>query len=140
MRTSSRRWGWSTTRAPNPNPNPEPNPSPNPNPNPNPNLGRDFHDVWFQSPRKDLEKAGLLTEYFKHTDLGAACSISATAALKKTRGAIGIEAIDELDKLETTDEKLTEFIEKSGAWPAEENGIKTVRSLLSNPTLTLTLI
>ena len=68
------------------------------------------------------------------------CAISATAALKKTRGAIGIEAIDELDKLETTDEKLTEFIEKSGAWPAEENGIKTVRSLLSNPTLTLTLV
>ena len=61
------------------------------------------------------------------------CAISATAALKKTRGLTGNKAIDELDKLETTDEKLTEFIENSGAWPKEENGIKTVRSLLSNP-------
>ena len=101
------------------------NPNPNLNPYPYPNLGRDFHDVWFQSPRKDLEKAGLLTEYFKHTDLGAGCAISATAALKKTRGLTGNKAIDELDKLETTDEKLTDFIEKSGAWPAEENGITT---------------
>ena len=145
--------------------NPNPSPSPSPNPNPNPNLGRDFHDAWFQSSRIDLERAGLLTEYFKHTDLGAGCAISAnptltltptptptptptltrcaisaTSALKKTRGAIGIEAIDELDKLETTDEKLTEFIQNSGAWPAEENGIKTVRSLSLTPTLTLTLI
>ena len=92
--------------------------------------GTDFHDNWFQSPRKDLEAAGLLTEYFKHTDLGAGCALSANAALEKTRENIGIQAVDDLDKLDDTNKKLVEFIEKSGAWPAEENGIKTVRSLL----------
>ena len=92
--------------------------------------GTDFHESWFQSPRKDLEAAGLLTEYFKHTDLGAGCALSANAALEKTRENIGIQAVDDLDKLDDTNKKLVEFIEKSGAWPAEENGIKTVRSLL----------
>ena len=93
--------------------------------------GTDFHESWFQSPRKDLEAAGLLTEYFKHTDLGAGCAVSANAALEKTRENIGIQAVDDLDKLDDTNKKLVEFIEKSGAWPAEENGIKTVRSLCS---------
>jgi len=92
--------------------------------------GTEFHDVWFQSPRKDLEAAGLLTEYFKHTDLGAGCAVSATAALEKTRGRSGNQVVDDLDKLDDTNEKLATFISKSGAWPAEENGIKTVRSLL----------
>jgi hypothetical protein len=72
----------------------------------------------------------LLTEYFKHTDLGAGCAVSATAALEKTRVNIGDAAVDELDKLDDANEKLGEFISNSGAWPAEENGIKTVRSLL----------
>ena len=92
--------------------------------------GTEFHDTWFQSPRKELEAAGLLTEYFKHTDLGAGCALSANAALEKTRADIGVQAVDDLDKLEDTNEKLAEFIQTSGAWPAEENGIKTVRSLL----------
>ena len=72
----------------------------------------------------------MLTEYFKHTDLGAGCAVSATAALEKTRVNIGDAAVDELDKLDDANEKLSEFISNSGAWPAEENGIKTVRSLL----------
>jgi len=79
----------------------------------------EFHDQWFQSPRKDLEAAGLLTEYFKHTDLCAACAISASAALEKKE-----------DKFASTNEKLRDYIDKSGAWPVEKNGIKTVRSLL----------
>ena len=78
-----------------------------------------FNDHWFQSPRKELERAGLLREYWKHVDLGAACAISANAALESKS-----------PKLESTNAKLREFIEESGAWPAEENGIKTVRSLL----------
>jgi len=78
----------------------------------------DFHDAWFQSPRKDLEAAGIMTEFFKHTDLSRACAISATAALEK-----------KLDKLDSTNAKLRDYIDQSGAWP-EENGIKTVRSLL----------
>ena len=79
----------------------------------------EFYDNWFQSPRKDLEAAGLLTEYFKQADLGVACATSATAALEEKKG-----------KLDETNEQLVEFISKSGAWPAENNGIKTVRSLL----------
>ena len=81
--------------------------------------GSEFYDNWFQSPRKDLEAAGLLTEHFKQSDLGVACAISATAALEKKEG-----------KLDKTNEKLVDYLSKSGAWPAEENGIKTVRSLL----------
>ena len=77
----------------------------------------EFHDTWFQSSRKQLESAGLLTEYFKHTDLCAACSISAAVALEKKS-----------EKMASTEEKLREYIEESGAW--EENGIKSVRSLL----------
>ena len=73
----------------------------------------------FQSPRKDLEAAGLLTEFFKHTDLGAACAISASAALEKNS-----------DKFDSTNAKIQDYIEQSGAWPAEKNGIKTIRSLL----------
>merc|ERR1712106_1102380 len=78
----------------------------------------DFHDTWFQSPRKDLEAAGIMTEFFKHTDVSRACAISATAALEK-----------KLDKLDSTNAKLRTYIDESGAWPGE-NGIKTVRSLL----------
>jgi len=81
--------------------------------------GTEFLDHLFQSPRKDLEAAGLLTEYFKHTDLGAGCAVSATAALEKKS-----------DKLDSTNAKIQDYIEQSGAWPAEKNGIKTVRSLL----------
>ena len=77
----------------------------------------EFHDAWFQSSRKELEAAGLLTEFFKHTDLCAACAISATAALEKKSG-----------KMASTEEKLRDYIDQSGAW--EENGIKSVRSLL----------
>merc|ERR1712106_630541 len=77
----------------------------------------EFHDAWFQSSRKQLESAGLLTEYFKHTDLCAACAISATVALE-----------EKSEKMASTEEKLREYIELSGAW--EENGIKSVRSLL----------
>ena len=103
----------------------------------------EFHDIWFQSPRRDLEAAGLLTvrsllsnpnpnpnpnpnlnpnpnqEYFKHTDLCAACAISATAALEKKSS-----------KLDSTEAKLRDYIDLSGAWAPEENGIKTVRSWL----------
>ena len=79
----------------------------------------EFYDNWFQSPRKDLEAAGLLTEYFKHTDLCAATALSASAALEKKE-----------DKFASTNEKLRDYIDKSGAWPVEKNGIKTVRSLL----------
>jgi len=79
----------------------------------------EFHDTWFQSSRKQLESAGLLTEYFKHTDLCAACSISAAVALEKKS-----------EKMASTEEKLREYIEESGAWAPEANGIKTVRSLL----------
>ena len=77
----------------------------------------EFFEVWFQSSRKELEAAGLLTEFFKHTDLCAACAISATAALEQKSG-----------KMASTEKKLGEYIEESGAWPAEANGIKTVRS------------
>ena len=77
----------------------------------------EFFEVWFQSSRKELEAAGLLTEFFKHTDLCAACAISATAALEQKS-----------KKMASTEEKLGEYIEESGAWPAEANGIKTVRS------------
>ena len=79
----------------------------------------EFHDAWFQSSRKQLESAGLLTEYFKHTDLCAACAISATVALEKKSS-----------KMASTEKKLGEYIEQSGAWAPEANGIKTVRSLL----------
>mmetsp|Transcript_34686 Transcript_34686/g.81898 ORF Transcript_34686/g.81898 Transcript_34686/m.81898 type:complete len:573 (-) Transcript_34686:238-1956(-) len=79
----------------------------------------EFFEAWFQSPRKDLERAGLLTEFFKHTDLCAACAISATAALETKS-----------EKMASTEEKLREYIDQSGAWAPEENGIKTVRSLL----------
>lgn len=79
----------------------------------------EFLDHWFQSPRTDLEAAGLLTEFFKHTDLGAACAISASAALEKNS-----------DKFDSTNAKIQDYIEQSGGWPAEKNGIKTVRSLL----------
>ena len=77
----------------------------------------EFHDAWFQSSRKELEAAGLLTEFFKHTDLCAACAISATAALEKKSG-----------KMASTEEKLRDYIDHSGAWAPEANGIKTVRS------------
>ena len=77
----------------------------------------EFHDAWFQSSRKQLESAGLLTEYFKHTDLCAACSISAAVALEKKS-----------EKMASTEEKLREYIEESGAWAPEANGIKSVRS------------
>ena len=76
----------------------------------------EFHDIWFQSPRRDLEAAGLLTEFFKHTDLCAACAISATAALEQKSS-----------KMASTEEKLCDYIDKSGAWAPEDNGIKTVR-------------
>jgi len=79
----------------------------------------EFFEAWFQSPRKDLERAGLLTEFFKHTDLCAACAISATAALESKSS-----------KLDSTEAKLRDYIDQSGAWAPEENGIKTVRSLL----------
>merc|ERR1712106_1294078 len=58
-------------------------------------------------------------EYFKHTDLCAACSISAAVALEKKS-----------EKMASTEEKLREYIEESGAWAPEANGIKSVRSLL----------
>ena len=77
----------------------------------------EFHDAWFQSSRKQLESAGLLTEYFKHTDLCAACAISATVALEKKS-----------KKMASTEEKLRDYIDHSGAWAPEANGIKTVRS------------
>ena len=83
-----------------------------------------------EGPRGRGPSHGVLNKCFKHTDLGAGCAVSANAALEKTRENIGIQAVDGLDKLDDTNEKLVEFIEKSGAWPAEENGIKTVRSLL----------
>ena len=79
----------------------------------------EFHDAWFQSSRKELESAGLLTEYFKHTDLCAACAISATVALEKKS-----------KKMASTEEKLRDYIDQSGAWAPEDNGIKTVRSWL----------
>ena len=77
----------------------------------------EFFEVWFQSSRKELEAAGLLTEFFKHTDLCAACAISATAALEQKSS-----------KMASTEEKLCDYIDKSGAWAPEANGIKTVRS------------
>ena len=61
-------------------------------PNPNPNQGhmldriRVLRQLAPQSPRRDLEAAGLLTEHFKQTELGLACAISATAALEKKEG------------------------------------------------------
>ena len=76
----------------------------------------EFHDAWFQSSRKELEAAGLLTEFFKHTDLCAACAISATAALEQKS-----------KKMATTEEKLCDYIDQSGAWAPKDNGIKTVR-------------
>ena len=63
--------------------------------------------------------SGLLTEFFKHTDLCAACAISATAALEQKS-----------KKMASTEEKLCDYIDQSGAWAPEENGIKTVRPWL----------
>ena len=80
----------------------------------------EFYDKWFESPRKDLEAAGLLTEHFKQSDLGVSCAASANAALEENKEG----------KFDTTNDKIAEYISKSGAWPAEKNGIKTVRSLL----------
>ena len=79
----------------------------------------EFHDHWFQSPRKDLEAAGICTEFFKHTNLGAACAIFATAAVERKS-----------DKMAATNEKLREYIGASGSWAPEANGITNVRSLL----------
>ena len=75
----------------------------------------EFYDKWFESPRKDLEAAGLLTEHFKQSDLGVSCAASANAALEENKEG----------KFDTTNDKIAEYISKSGAWPAEKNGIKT---------------
>ena len=80
----------------------------------------EFQDHWFQSPRKDLEAAGLCSEFFKHTSLGAACSVATSTALETA----------DSSKLATTNEKIKEYIGASGAWAPEKNGIKTVRSLV----------
>ena len=85
-----------------------------------------FQDHWFQSPRKDLEAAGLCSEFFKHASLGTACSIATSAALE----------IDDSSKLATTNQKLQEYIGASGAWAPEDNAIKTVRSLVDLMLLT----
>ena len=79
----------------------------------------EFYEKWFQSPREDLEAAGLLTEHFKQSDLGVACALNANAALENKER-----------KFDKTNDKIAEYISKSGAWPAATNGIKTVRSLL----------
>ena len=80
----------------------------------------EYLDHWFQSPREDLEAAGLCSEFFKHTSNGAAFSVAASEALETA----------DSSKLATTNEKLKEYIGASGAWAPEENGIKTVRSLV----------
>jgi hypothetical protein len=80
----------------------------------------EYLDHWFQSPREDLEAAGLCSEFFKHTSNGAAFSVAASEALETA----------DSSKLATTNEKLKEYIGASGAWASEENGIKTVRSLV----------
>jgi len=80
----------------------------------------EFYDKWFQSPRKDLEAAGLLTEHFKQSDLGVACAANANTALES----------DKEGKFDETNDKIAKYISTSRAWPAGKNGIKTVRSLL----------
>ena len=43
-----------------------------------------FLDAWLSAPRKDLEEAGVLTEWFKHVDCASGFAVAACVEIKFT--------------------------------------------------------
>lgn len=75
-----------------------------------------FAESWFEAPRSDLEKAGLLTEFFKHVDVGACAAITIEAALDDGSGLLA-----------ETDATIGTYLDESNYF--ETNGIRSVRTL-----------
>ena len=83
----------------------------------------DFFDAFFCAPRADLESAGLLTEFFRHTELVEDFAEDVAEALQKKRR--GTSKEDAEKQFKRAEKALAKYVSKCGEWKGTVSTIDT---------------